>query len=80
MSLSVCWYVCLLATLRKTSEQICMKFSGKVGSGSMNKRLNFGAEPGHRSGSSLIMPQLNLNQFCIFNLLVPAKLLLPEYN
>jgi len=29
-------FVCLLATLRKNSERICMKFSGKVGNGPMN--------------------------------------------
>ena len=47
-SLFVCLFVCLLATLRKkTSQQICMKFSGKVGSGPMNKWLNFGGDPYH---------------------------------
>jgi len=30
--------VCMLATLHKTSKRICMKFSEKVGNGSMNKR------------------------------------------
>jgi len=33
----VCLFVCLLATLTKTSERICMKFSGKVGKGPLNK-------------------------------------------
>jgi len=28
-----------------------MTFSGKVGNGPMNKRLNFGGDPDHRSGS-----------------------------
>jgi len=33
-----CLFVCLLATLRKkTYKRICMKFSGKVDNGSMNK-------------------------------------------
>jgi len=29
------------------SEWICMKFSGKVGNGPMNKWLNFGGDPDH---------------------------------
>jgi len=38
-------FVCLLATLRKkNSERICMKFSGNVDNGPMNKRLNFGGD------------------------------------
>jgi len=46
----VCLSVCLLATLRKkTSERICMKFSGKVGNGPTNKWLNFGGDPVHGS-------------------------------
>ena len=28
--------------MQKTSERICVKFSGKVGSGPVNKCLNFG--------------------------------------
>ena len=28
-----------------------MKFSGKVGNGPMNKSLNFGGDPDHRSGT-----------------------------
>jgi len=43
----VCLFVCLLATLRKTSERICTKFSGKVGNGPVNKWLNFGSHPDH---------------------------------
>ena len=39
--------VCLLATLRKTAHRICIKSSGKVGNGPVNKRLNFGLNPGH---------------------------------
>ena len=38
-SLSVCLSVCLLATFRKIFERICIKFSGKVGNGAMNKYL-----------------------------------------
>jgi len=44
----VCLSVCLLATLRKNFRiWICMKFSGKVGNGPVNKRLNFGNDPDH---------------------------------
>jgi len=42
-----CLSVCLSvrATLRKkTSERICIKFSGKVGNGPMNKWLNVGGD------------------------------------
>jgi len=34
-------FVCLLATLHKTPERICMRFAGKVGNGPVNKWLNF---------------------------------------
>ena len=53
----VCLFVCLSVCLsvsnfaQKASEQICMKFSGKVGNGPMNKWLNFGGNPDHRSGN-----------------------------
>jgi len=42
--------VCLLATLCENfqTKRICMKFLGKVGSGPMNKWLNFGGD--HRQG------------------------------
>ena len=33
----------------KISKRICMKFSGKVGNGTVSKSLNFGGNPGHRS-------------------------------
>ena len=39
--LFVCLLVSLLATLHKTSERICMKFSGEVGNGLVNKWSNF---------------------------------------
>jgi len=48
----LCLSVCLLATLRQTSERICMKFSGKVGNGPTNKRLNFGGDPDQESESN----------------------------
>ena len=31
-----------------------MKFSGKVGNGSMNKRLNFGGNPDHRLDTGIV--------------------------
>jgi len=43
----VCLSVCLLATLRKNSERICMKVSEKVDNGPVNKCLNFGGDPYH---------------------------------
>jgi len=42
--LIVCLSVCLLATLCKNFERICMKFSGKVGNGPIYKWLNFGGD------------------------------------
>jgi len=40
-----CLFVCSLATLfKKTSQRICMQFSGKVGNGPMNKWSNFGGD------------------------------------
>jgi len=46
--LSVCLSVLLLANCAKTCERIGMKFAGKVGNGSVNKRLIFGGDPDHR--------------------------------
>ena len=44
----VCLFVCLLATLRKTSDRICMKFSRKVGNGANEmKWSNFGSDLYH---------------------------------
>jgi len=43
--------VCLLATLHKNFEWICMKFSGKVGNRPVNELLNFGDSPDHGSRS-----------------------------
>jgi len=31
-----------------------MKFSGKVGNGPINKRLNFGGDPGHRLDTVIV--------------------------
>jgi len=31
-----------------------MKFAGKVGNGSMNKRLNFGGDPDHRLDTGIV--------------------------
>ena len=47
----LCLFVSIL--VQKTSERICMKFSGKLSNGPMNKLLNFGVDPYHRSGSLL---------------------------
>jgi len=41
--LSVCWQLCA-----KTSERICMKFSGKVGNGPVNEWSKFGGDLDHR--------------------------------
>jgi len=43
----------LSSVCAKTSEQICMTFSGKVGNGPMNKQLNFGADPDFLDSSLL---------------------------
>ena len=52
-SLSVCLFVCW-QLCAKTSERICMKFSGKVGNGPTNKRLNFGGDLAHRLDIEII--------------------------
>jgi len=55
LSLFVCLSICLIATLRKkTSERICMKFSGKVGNVPVNIRLNFGGDPDHRLDTGIV--------------------------
>jgi len=36
------------------SEQICMKFSGKVGNGSVNKWLNLTRDPDHRLDTGIV--------------------------
>jgi len=41
-------FVCLFA--QNTSEQIYMKFSGKVDNWPINRRLNLGGDPGQGSG------------------------------
>jgi len=33
---------------------ICMKFSGKVGNGPLNKRLNFSGDPDHRLDTEIV--------------------------
>jgi len=35
-------------------SEICMKFSGKVGNGTMNKRLNFVGDPDHRLDTGIV--------------------------
>ena len=48
-SLFICWQLCA-----KSSERICMNFSGKVSNEPVNKRLNFGGDPGHRLDSGIV--------------------------
>ena len=51
------FFVCLSVFLQlcaKTPERICMKFSGKVGSGPMNKWLNFGVDPCHHLDTRIL--------------------------
>jgi len=38
----------------KTSELICMKFSGKVGNRLLNRWLNFGGDPDHRMDTGIV--------------------------
>jgi len=45
-----CLSVCL-SVGKETSEQICLKFSGKVVNGPVKKQLNFGGDPDHGSES-----------------------------
>jgi len=40
-----------LSVGKETSEQICLKFSGKVVNGPVKKQLNFGGDPDHGSES-----------------------------
>jgi len=63
-SLFVCLSVCLLAALRKkTSARICMKFSGKVGNGPMNKRLNFGGDPDHSLDTGIVAGFVTIERY-----------------
>jgi len=48
--LSVCWQLCCA----KTSKRICMKSSGKVGSGPVNKLWNFGGDLDHRLDTGIV--------------------------
>jgi len=49
-------FVCLSVRnfAQKTTERICMKFSGKVGNGPLNKLLNFGGDPDHRLDTGIV--------------------------
>jgi len=49
-----CLSVCLLATLCKNLERICMNFSGKVGNGPMNNWLNFVGDLDHRLDTRVV--------------------------
>ena len=51
----VCLSVCLsVSNCAKTSERICMKFSGKVDNGTTNKCLNSGGDPDHRLDTGIV--------------------------
>jgi len=52
--LFVCLSVCLLATLHKNLERICMKFPGKVDNVPVNRQLNFGGHPDHRLDTGIV--------------------------
>ena len=49
-------FVCLSVNnfMQKTSKRICMKLSGKVGNGPMNKWLNFGGRADHRLDRGIV--------------------------
>jgi len=40
--------------VQKTSKQICMKCSDKIGNGPMNKWFNFGGDPSHRVDGGIV--------------------------
>jgi len=46
-----------------------MKFSGKVGNGLMNKRLNFGGDPDHRLDTGIVF---RIRHYCAIRKLVSA--------
>jgi len=63
----VCMFVCQ-QLCAKTSERTCMKFSGKVGNGPLNKRLNFGGYPDRALAEVCTAPLLLLfNMFDVYN-------------
>jgi len=51
-------FVCLSASAsnfaKQTFERICMKFSGMVGNGPVNKWLNFGGDPDRDTGRTCL--------------------------
>jgi len=58
----ICNHHCLSVCLAKTSKRICKKFSGKVGSGPMNKWLNFGGDSDHDRDHD---PYCNTSKTCL---------------
>jgi len=55
-------FICLsvINFAKKTSKQMCMKFSGKVGNGPMNKLLNFGGNQNHCLDTGIVFLALSL--------------------
>jgi len=55
--------VCLLATMRKISKRICMKFSGKVVNGPMNTWLNVDGDPVHSLDKGLFSVFVTIGRY-----------------
>jgi len=73
LSLFVCLSVCLLVNFyAKTSKWICVKFSGKVGNGPVNKRLNFGGDPDLGSRYIATFVRRALAEVCRVPVLLPV--------
>ena len=61
LSLFVCLSVSNFA--QKTSKRICVKFSGKVGDGSVNKRLNFGGHPDRSLDTGIVFGFVTIGRY-----------------
>jgi len=57
--------VCLSVSniLQKPPKRICMKFSRKVGSGPMNKYLNFGGNPDHHLDTGIVSGFVTIGRY-----------------
>jgi len=53
-------YFSLSNFAQKASQRICMKFSGKVDNGPMNRWLYFGGNPDHRLHTRIVFPDSSL--------------------
>jgi len=71
-----CLFVCLLATLRKTSERVCMKFSATIGNEPMNKWLNFDGDPDHHLDTRIVFRIRHYWEISVRKLLTDINLLL----